>query len=1010
MKYPERSLVIHDRKKVNDKILHVIRSGLEVDAGMVFHSYTGKGGLHGLNAKDYSNYTKFSAAKKPLELGQFFTPNALCQTLADILGIEEHELVLDPSCGKGSFFNVIEFEERLYGVDIDADAVTVASYCFPHATLTQGDLSTFVPPHRMDVVIGNPPFNFRLEHDDKPMNSQDVFVRRANGWLKTGGLLAFVAPDTFLSDAFQDKATIAFINKHFRFVAQCALPDYFDIDLDTKLMIFQKDWGGMEALFQGRDAVLSKPEERRPFDQRYQAFDIQHLKNLVAQARRDAFANRRSVTATNIAEDKIANEQRAALTKLLFDLQRHPRLQDQYLKARKLLHELKYQRKPDHLSVDEWEKHKLRFPTVVKEIKLMLSRQHEVPRDEIRLVKGKFGFHYKGYSEHTRPEASQLPRFDLHDLVRTGLIPDELAGFTRMLTRRIRLFTRHQQDLMEFVPNEVQVSRLEAETFYKTGDTHGPLFAQLAPFHLSTLQANDAARIATRNYAYLAWEPGTGKTAVSFMWAKDKRTPYTFIVSTDLSIRGTWQDFMRRQDVAFQLLDSPKDVTNLRPGVILLTFNRMKSVHRSLKRVMKRISGQTTLVVDEADELVNRETQRTQMTLALFRRCKNKLLATGTATRNSIQEMYPQIELLYNNSTTMMCHAQHIWLEDKATGGLNLHANPYHLRPFPPGREGYKIFCAAFSPKRVTVFGMLKDTQDVYNGAALEQLLRTFRITRTFEEVVGKDRYSFHQHIVPMTAHEAQLQAKLIEAFYEFETYFQSTGNSRKDAGLRAVRQLTLLKDMTSFGHLFKEYTGTQVSSKMMAAKDILASHQGLAMIGLLRKRVFGRNYLAEWGKLLEGLGRPIFYVDGDLNAKARMEVARKFQDTKDGILISTQTSLSASVNIPKCSLVIIPELQWNFPRIRQYAGRPLRYDSPNVVHLHFLLLDKSIDINLWNLIIAKERLNNVIKHGTTTSTEDLCQMLGLDPNLLDIVMAKELDHEGKVKINWKQKITAQAA
>ncbi len=1007
MKYPDKSLVIRDRKKVNDKILQVINNGLDVDAGMVFHSYTGKGGLHGLNAKDYSNYTKFSLAKKPLELGQFFTPTSLCQTLVEILGIEEHELVFDPSCGKGSFFNVIPFEERLYGVDIDADAVAVARYCFPHATVTQGDLGTCVPPHRMDVVIGNPPFNLRLEFDDKTMNSQDVFVRRANSWLKTGGLFAFVAPNTFLSDEFQDKATLAFINKHFRFIAQCALPDYFNIDIDTKLMIFQKDWGGMEALFQGRDAVLHKPEERKPFDQSYQAYDLQKLKSLVDQARRDAFANRRSVTTANLTEDTVANKEKSAVTKLLFDLQRHPRLQEQYLKARKLLHDLKYQRKPDHLTVDEWEKRKLKFPDVLKQIKLMLSRQHEVPRDEIRLVKGKFGFHYKGYSENTRFEASQLPRFDLHDSVRTGFVGDELASFERMLTRRIRLYTQHQQDLMEFVPDEAQVNRTKTEQFYKKGDTHGPLFAQLAPFHLSTLQASDAARITTRNYAYLAWEPGTGKTAVSFLWAKNKRTPYTFIVSTDLSIRGTWQDFMQRQDVACQILDSPKDVAKLRPGVILLTFNRMKSIYRSLRRVMKRIANKTTLVIDEADELVNRETQRTQMTLALFRRCKNKLLATGTATRNSIQEMYPQIELLYNNSTTMMCHAKHIWLEDKTTGGLNLHANPYYLRPFPPGREGYKTFCAAFSPKRVTVFGMLKDTQDVYNSEALEQLLRTFRITRTFEEVVGKDRYSFHQHIVPMTTEEAELQNKLIESFFEFEKYFQSTGNSRKDAGLRAVRQLTLLKDMTSFGHLFREYTGTQVSSKMLAAKEILASHQGLAMIGLLRKRVFGRNYLMEWGNLLEDLDRPIFYADGDINAKARMEVARKFQETKDGILISTQTSLSSSVNIPKCSMVIIPELQWNFPRIRQYAGRPLRYDSPNVVQLHFLLLDKSVDINLWNLIIAKERLNNIIKHGIATSTEDLCQMLGLDPHLLDIVMAKELDHEGKVKINWKQKITA---
>jgi SNF2 family DNA or RNA helicase len=545
---------------------------------------------------------------------------------------------------------------------------------------------------------------------------------------------------------------------------------------------------------------------------------------------------------------------------------------------------------------------------------------------------------------------------------------------------------------------------LKRHSFYKNGDSGdslGPLFTGLSRFQLTDLQASDLARINGRDYPYLAWEPGTGKTAVSYLWAKRKKTRYLFIVSTDLSIRGTWQTFLPLQGETYQLLDAFKDVANLKPGIILLTFDRMRVLYPYLKRFLRGLGKHSTIIFDEGDELINVGTERTQTALALFRRFRYKLVATGTPTRNSIQELYPQLELLFNNSTLMCNDAEFLYHVDEKSGETERIVNDERGVPF-RARSGYKDFCETFSPKKVTVFGINKDTQDVYNMKYLTPLLSRFRITRTFDEVVGDGKYVYHQHALPMSSGEAALQEKLIKEFYSFKNYFQDTGNSRKEAGLRALRQLMLLKNMTSFGHLYPDATYS-TSTKLEHAVKLVERTPDLVAIGLTRKIVDGANYLVHWREQLEHLGRPFFLVDGDMSALERKRLTDEFQKSGNGILIATQTALPASLNIPACNTVIVPEWPWNWPRIRQFIGRFIRFDSTDQTNVHFLLLDRSIDINLWNLIVNKEHLNNIVKHGREANNETLCEMFGLDSEILNMVMAKELDHEGKVSINWTQ-------
>ena len=114
------------RRALNEKVLYLIDSGTAAQAGItgedIYNAYTGDGGLHGLERKDFDSYHSYSEAKKEIENGQFFTPPNLCQLVAEVLKPSQFDLVADLTCGKGSFFNFFPMESNLYGCEIDAKA------------------------------------------------------------------------------------------------------------------------------------------------------------------------------------------------------------------------------------------------------------------------------------------------------------------------------------------------------------------------------------------------------------------------------------------------------------------------------------------------------------------------------------------------------------------------------------------------------------------------------------------------------------------------------------------------------------------------------------------------------------------------------------------------------------------------------------------------------------------------------------------------------------------------
>lgn len=398
-----------------------------------------------------------------------------------------------------------------------------------------------------------------------------------------------------------------------------------------------------------------------------------------------------------------------------------------------------------------------------------------------------------------------------------------------------------------------------------------------------------------------------------------------------------------------------------------------------------------------------KELKRTKHILAVFRRLKYKILDTGTTTRNNIAELYSQFELLYNNSVNMTCWCDSIYHENRDKE-IECERNLHCGEPFPAFR-GHVLFRACHCPGKATVFGIEKQNQDVYNKDELFDLIGKTIITRKFRDFAG-EKYKIRTHTVSPSKGEHEVYRVIIEEFCRIcELYYNSTGDTKKDAGLRLMRQIKLLIKACSVPHLISGYYGDDYPSKTRYIESLIRKIPGKVAIGCTTLAAFDlyESYIRE-----RFPDRPIYVVKGDVAFKKRQSIVTEFDSTINGILICTQQSLSSSVNIPTCNDVILESLQWNIPKMEQFYFRFIRLDSKEMKDVHYVTYEGSVEQNLMALVLTKERLNEFIKTGEVKEQSEIFEEFDITMSVIDSLLIRSTDSEGKIHISWgSQRVTS---
>ena len=980
------------RAEVNEKILFAIDSGKDlIPKESIYNCYTGIGGLHNFKQADFSSYHRYAEAKKEFEMGQFFTPHELCRSMVEVLSPTSSEMVLDMCCGMGNFFNHLPNLHNTYGFDIDGRAVTVARHLYPEAHIEKCDIQQYRPEQRFDVIIGNPPFN--LKFDCKL--SQEYYMDKAYDVLNPAGFLMVIVPVSFMQSEFWEKTRVANINSCFSFVGQTKLnPDAFDSmgvhNFSTKVMVFLRRSRHIEMQPYNADEFIpmeklkDRVRKTRAMKQRIR-IDLMRETNRIDREELEAFEYR--------------------LSKYMYELKAHAVLNRHIEKAEALVSKFRNQKPPENATnqqVKEWERKKLTTGKVLGIIRKYITSQHSVPRKEVALVKTSYGFKLKPYAPRLLDKVTHKAA-SINDLIlgRAELpVPETVTESNRLQIRAAEKLIRRKQKQYEmqnlrFADMEEDVNLkeyLDRSTFInKDGEA----------CEFTALQKHDLNLVLQKRYALLNWQQGSGKTAAVYYRArfllKFRKVRNAIILAPAIATNMTWIPFLSVNRERFRVIRAESDLTNVPEGMFLVVSTSMLGkLRRGLVRYVKQTSRKLCLVFDESDEITNPTSQRTRNILCIFRRLKYKILDTGTTTRNNIAELYSQFELLYNNSVNMVCWSPQVYHENKERE-IEEENNTDYGSPFPAFR-GHVLFRACHCPGKATVFGIEKQNQDVYNKDELSELIGKTVITRKFRDFAG-EKYRIRTHTVRPSEGEHEVYRVIIEEFCRIcELYYNSTGDAKKDAGLRLMRQIKLLIKACSVPHLIEGYSGDGIPNKTKYIEKLVRKIPGKVAVGCTSIAAFDlyENHLRKCFP-----DRPVFVVKGDVAFKRRQNIVTEFDSTINGILICTQQSLSSSVNIPACNQVILESLQWNIPRMEQFYFRFIRLDSKEMKDVHYVTYEDSVEQNLMALVLTKERLNEFIKTGEVKEQSEIFEEFDITMSVIDSLLVRTQDHEGKIHISW---------
>lgn len=984
MKYNYSNEVIpqDQRSDINTKIEYIVNNDLpETETGIskddIFNAYTGLGGLHGLQFSNYDSYYDYQKAKAEIEQGQFFTPYKLVEWIYDCLHISNTDLVADLTCGHGAFASCCPVEANFYGCELEGKSYRVAKYLYPDAKLENTDIRFYEPKVTFDYVVGNPPYNLKWRKDDTSYLSEYYYCLKAAEPMKPAGIMAIIVPLSFCADEFSDGGMIAGLNERFNFICQVELDKntfkHLGVEnYKTKILFIQKKSEYLEDVGYSTD-LLSGVSSSEIWEK--------YLKPVTEK--RESIKQKTFLEAVRGGKEDI--EWQYKIEKLLYDIKRNPFVSDSYAECCEYVNQYRTQKKPEYIKWDEWEQMKIKKSDVERHLKTVLRKQNPARSKSNRIIKNNYSFELNG-------EILDINQAVLYNGASTR--PFDAKWMIRLIDKKSREYNLQDIAFDDMQPDKEIASWLDSFELSDGEET----------IHLNAAQKKDLNLFLQKRYGFIQWEQGSGKTLAGITIGKyrleKKQVKNVFVVSTAIAIKNNWNDVLEQYGIDYCMIEKLSDIQNIKPGqFVIITLNMMCKYHKFIKRFVKSICQKAVLIFDESDNISNMYSKRTKAVLNAFRRLKYKTLMTGTSTRNNIAEIFPQLELLYNNSINMLSECPDIQERNKENGNeLEWTSNEYYMKPYPAYRKGHQLFTASHIPDKITVFGVSQFTQDVFNAEYLKLMINKTIITRTFEEITGKNLYEIKQVTCQMGEEEKHLYSIALDEFYKMEYLFSKTGNSRKDAMLRILNQLLVLLKICGAPQTLREYDQSVMPEKFKSVLSLLVDFQGERVaIGVRHIEVVRAYEAAIRAKFPD---RPVFVITGnETTLKQRKKIVQDLKKTTNGILISTQQSLSASMNIDFVDKCIIPELHWNNSSMSQYYFRFIRYTSTRFKQVYFVTYENSIESNLLKMVLVKDKLNRFMKN-QDVSDEELYDVFGIESDMLQNLMYKEKTEDGYV-IRW---------
>ena len=1047
------------RAEVNEKILFAIDSGKNlIPAESIYNCYTGIGGLHNLKQSDFASYHEYAEAKKEFEMGQFFTPHEICRDMVDMLCPVSSEMVLDMCCGMGNFFNHLPNPHNAYGFDIDGKAVSVARYLYPEAHIEKCDIRQYYPEQRFDVIIGNPPFNLKFDYK----LSQEYYMDKAYDVLNPAGILMVIVPCSFMQSGFWEKTRIAGINGRFSFVGQTKLgPSAFAAvgvhDFNTKIMVFLRKSGHIKMQAYNAEEFITADElkkrigEARAMKHRLR-FDLmretnrinkeelelfeyklaKYMYELKAHAKLNKHIDKAEALVTkfrnqkppeNATREQVEQWEKNKLTpkKVLAVIRRYITSQNTVPRKEVALVKTSYGFKLKQYAPRLLDK----VPHKAASINDLVLERTELPMPEVPTEKNMHQIRAAEKLIRRKRREYEMQNRQFPEMEEDGRLKEYLdrCAFINKDGETCEFTTLQKHDL------NLVLQKRHALLNWQQGSGKTAAVYHRAKYLLKFRKVRNVIILAPAIATNMTWIPFLSINREQFRVARNnadlEAVPEGVFIVLSTSMLGKLKRgmarFVKRSSRKLCLVfDESDEITNpssQRTRHILGLFRRLKykilDTGTTTRNNIAELYSQFELLYNNSINMVcwssrvyheNRDKEIEEDNNphygepfpafrghVLFRACHCPGKSTVFGIEKQNQDVYNKEELAGLIGKTVITR------KFRDFAGEKYKIRTHTVSPSDGEREVYRVIIEEFC-RICELYYNSTGNQDVYNKEELAGLIGKTVITRKFRDFAG-EKYKIRTHTVSPSDGEREVYRVIIEEFCRIcELYYNSTGDAKKDAGLRLMRQIKLLIKACSVPHLIEGYSGDGIPNKTRYIERLVRKIPGKVAVGCTSIAAFD---LYE-SRLRECFpDRPVFVVKGDVAFKKRQSIVTEFDSTINGILVCTQQSLSSSVNIPTCNDVILESLQWNIPKMEQFYFRFIRLDSKELKDVHYVTYKDSVEQNLMALVLTKERLNEFIKTGEVKEQSEIFEEFDVTMSVIESLLVRERDSEGKIHISW---------
>jgi SNF2 family DNA or RNA helicase len=359
------------------------------------------------------------------------------------------------------------------------------------------------------------------------------------------------------------------------------------------------------------------------------------------------------------------------------------------------------------------------------------------------------------------------------------------------------------------------------------------------------------------------------------------------------------------------------------------------------------------LIVDEVQTYTNIETLRCQALGALC--CKYRWLLSGTLFDEPKPERILGYHIILNAPNMPRCLPEtKDLLKSDEFKGLNEHIiyREENIAFIPPKLNDI-IITHDLCYEEAKIYTMMKEILVILRNKA--------ETARLNNDTARKKLFNSYKLVMIMYLRQA-----IICPLVPITSVIIDASDAEKKSVL-ADMILTELKNLNIDDYL--NDVNSVKSTRIKSALSILDKHDEkcIVMSCFVSCLDILRYFLDMNNNNTNKIGRPVFCLTSDMNLTKRGELLSKFEESKNGILLSTYELAGSGLNLQHCRTLLLMDYWWSAKCTKQSIGRIFRYgQKADEVFIYFFSSNTGIE----KIIFEKQNAKLMIVEELTTGKQ----------------------------------------